>query len=242
MIKILHESNNSYEVSELLSCYAIVTKGKDTWYGLYATLALEAFQYEAATGSIKSIEWFLLCYRGEYLSDFREKYYILLDFGFTFYNFTRDLKYRYGALNDELFSCFHKQLVVYKALVTSLPKSSSTRFLLVLVTLIYSEFQLGNYCVPNTKDFYQAKFLTKDVACYQQYYEDEKQPMPAILCGINFRQCAKRYDYIFTSLWRLAPVQLYANSIVLLRTYADKSHSTASYFYDVIAGTSLSKI
>ena len=243
----MHESDNPHNALTILSGCIVAADEDDTWYDCYASLALEAFLHEAATGSIKAIEWFLICFKQKYLPDSHDQYLILVDIGFTFYNFTRDIKYRYAALNKKLTIRFRALLQTYKAFVKSLPKSNATRFLLLLKDLIYVGFVTSVHLICCTQDDYEefrlsiddynkALKVLSDAMWYDKYYQNEAQPLPPILCGLAAYHAAKLYDMTHYGSWRLAPIQLYANAITKLRAYASKSESSASYFYDAIGG------
>ena len=235
-IKILRESDDPWGASALLSSKTVILEGHDTWYGFYATLTLEAFQYEAATGSIKAIEWFFICFKQKRFSNFRDQYLILVDIGFTFYNFTRDLKYRYGALSNEIIIRFKQQFKTFQTFVDLLPKSSSTRFLQSLKDLIYVGFVTSSCRYCSQEDYCNAMKLAKKVIYYDHYY----QGLSPILCGLAVHHAAKLFN-LTTQVHEhrsLTPIQLYANAIVKLRAHAEKSDGSASYFYDAIGGKS----
>ena len=75
------------------------------YYEFFMKIAIEAFQYEAETGSIIPLDWAieLVEKMSDYLVDWQKQYVILVDIGFTIYNYIRDASYRYATPVDEVY-------------------------------------------------------------------------------------------------------------------------------------------
>ena len=94
-IKILHREKLP---SQLLIVFIHLDLNKDSfspedYYEFFMKIALEAFQYEAETGSIAAFDWAIKLVEkmSDYLGDWQKQYVILVDIGFTIYNYIRDV-------------------------------------------------------------------------------------------------------------------------------------------------------
>ena len=72
-------------------------------------IGLEAFQYEAEFGSIKTLVWALTLVEkmSDYDKDCNQQYTILVYIGFTMYNYVKDTKLRYAIPDDEVYQSYH---------------------------------------------------------------------------------------------------------------------------------------
>ena len=232
-IKLLSEEKDDITIPE--SGYDfIITKSTESWFGFFATLAFEAFKYEAKTGSLKAIEWSLKWL--EYLPrlvDKRERYEIMVDVGFTFYNFTRDARFRYGITNEEK-NRFFDIHVEFKKLVLAFTLSSELNenrkeCLHAFVGLIYVGFATS---VCSDREYSRNNALEICEIALQPS-ESDVVGMPDILTGLYAYHAAKLY---YLKRHVSVAASYFCIALDNLLTYARSESSLASYYYDVISG------
>ena len=231
------------DLDQLSKC--ILTDFSDSQlYGLYATLALEAFQYEAETGSMRAIEWMLQCAGGlDLLSEFYQRYEILVTIGITFYNFVRDANFRY-ALTNETQIKFDQQYRLYRHIVSKFKEQfldctmrkqkqeiEELEFLADLITVAFvtSARIRDAQCHPD--EMFTAKYFLEVRA-------REKARMPKLLLGLYEYQAAKLL-YSSQDEFVLDYVEIFeyfSRAIQHLSHYKDNEHSIATYYYDAVYG------
>ena len=206
------------------------------YYTFFSEVALEAFQFEAESGSIAALDWALTLVEalGDYVKDQFEQYVILVDIGFTMYNYVRDTKIRYSMLDEEQ-RRFFKLFDRYKKLVSKL----STNFLVydqwhlgyladaIHVSVVASSNRLSH---SKTHRSYAKEKLNKALK-YRLNNPDMKYP--SILAGLLLYYSGK-LDYLnedFESAWTA-----YLDAMQNLKCLAKNEGSTASYYYDVFYG------
>ena len=209
-------------------------------YGLYATLALEAFQYEAETGSMRAIEWVLQCAGGiDLLSEFHHRYEILVTIGITFYNFARDANFRYGMTNETQIK-FDYQRRLYSYLVSKLNErfpdhmmqtNDELQFLADLISVAFTTSARIRDAVHHWRATQRAKYFLKMVV-------EERARMPKLLLGLYEYQAAKLL-YSSQDKFVLNYVEIFehfSRAIQHLSHYKDGEHSVATYYYDAVYG------
>ena len=225
-----------------MSKYTLSDYGDCQLYGFYATLALEAFQYEAETGSIRAIEWVLQCAGGlDLLKDAIHRYEILVTIGITFYNFARDANFRYGISNVAQ-TKFDEQHQLYQGLVKQFVEDCPSYMIMelfknrlnFLVDLVYVAFVTST----RIRDEKHHSDAMQKVKKYILIARQEKDTFPKLLLGLFEYQAAKLdysrqldrtpdYNKIFGH---------FSKAIQHLSQYKDNEHSVATYYYDVVYG------
>jgi len=158
--KFLSDDQHEKEFSSLLKSLRVEIRrtynqypSKNGWFAFYARIAIEAFQYEAERGTMKALKW-LLELVPDYISDKSVSIHpyrciILVYTGISFYNFARDIKYRYAAPEEtqhqfnELFDHFQDMVVNYTIETNS--NININLNLRYFVTIIDAAFVLNTY-------------------------------------------------------------------------------------------------
>ena len=237
--RILHCQD---DVTKLTAIYDLLQRSTkkfsfDDYDKFFSEVALEAFQFEAESGSIAALDWAIALVEtlDDYVKDQFKRYVILVDIGFTMYNYIRDAKNRY-LMPDEEQCRFLKLFHRYKKLLgkgTFLANFSvyDQWHLGYLADTIYVSFIASSTTLKHSKNHrsYAKEKLNKAL----KYCLDSNTNYPSILAGLLLYHSGK-LDYLnedFESAWAA-----YIDAMENLKYLAENEGSTASYYYDVFYG------
>jgi len=207
------------------------------YYYFYILTAIEAFQYEAESGSIKPLKWMLelLSKMDEHVKGWDGRYIIFVFVGLTFYNFARDLNYRYAISGEEaedsfkIYDRFSSIVKKYQLLNTEVPIKDG-KHLVYFVDAIYNALVMGNssICHHEKKRLSTLREKYTDLLAIQQTYQ-----VPDIIMGLHFHHHGKLQclNGSIQEAWHSFEV-----AIDHLCSWKDCKASTVSYLYDVLFG------
>ena len=205
------------------------------YYEFFMKIALEAFQYEAEYGSILALDWALELIKemSDLVEGWRQQYVILVDIGFTMFNYARDVSYRYAISMEEI----HQSLSLcdrYRNLLTKTSRlvegDNNKRYLDYLADVIYIGFVWSSGL--HRSDHY-CSWAAKKSENILQYGNDSESQCPSILLGLHFYFLAKVY-YLCNKIneaW-----DNLVEAVKHLKCFGETTRSTAAYFYNAVFG------
>ena len=235
---ILRDDDNNERLKDIFESLDDIEKysfEKGDYYQFYAMIALEAFHYESVTGSIRTLEWVIdfLNQLHKYVKDWRDQFVILLDFGFTMYNYARDAMHRYAIPRREQ-NLYFKLSDQYCKFVVQFTKRSdiTTRKLYQLVFLSEAIRIALLIATPSTKQVNPFELaMRKSTNVFKFHRDNPTKPCPCILLGLHFYLSGKLHHLRGKNdlAWKI-----FNKAISCLKQWKDSTASQPSYFYDVI--------
>ena len=235
-IQLLHGQE---DVTKVVIAIAVALKNRNfsmsEHYKFFEKIALEAFQYESETGSIRAIEWVLaILTKLDHVTMF-DHFTVLVNVGFTMYNYVRDMNYRYGLTDDEQLR-FLKQLDLYNLLqekffdkYRSQSRPEDRIHLLCLADVVYVAFVT---CIQSRDEKHRFWAVTKSNKAIAQY-KNEDCLMPSILMGLHLHHNAKlKQTYgCIVAAWNN-----FNKALGCLVHWEKCKASMETYFYDALYG------
>ena len=208
------------------------------YYEFYRNIALQAFHYEAITGLIDAIEWVIkfLNKMEHYVKDWFEQYVILVDVGFTMYNYARDAMNRYAIPRYELIQslelCDEYDKLVDKFLERADIDVQNLRHLKFLANAIHIALVIATLPTNETDDQQQSA-IEKSTNIFKFFETEPNVPCPTILMGLHYYLSGKLHhlNKNFGVAWFN-----YVRAVESLKSWKDSKASQASFYYDVIFG------
>ena len=205
------------------------------YYEFYMKIALEAFQYEAEYGSILALAWGLELVEkmSDLVQDWREQYVILVDIGFTMYNYIRDASYRYAISIEEIHNSF-RLCDRYRNLVTKtsgiVQGDKNQRYLNYLADAIYIAIVASSPLIRT--DNYRSCAMEKSGNLLRYRIGSESQ-CPPILLGLHLYLAGKLHHESNTinEAWKN-----FVEAVKRLKCFGKTTRSIAAYFYDAVFG------
>jgi len=207
------------------------------YYQFYTKCALEAFQYEAESGSIKPIKWMLelLSKLKEFISVWDRRYVIFVFVGFTFYNFARNINFRYGVPEIE----FEDYFLVYDRFYAIVKKFdiahtdvqiADRKHLVCFAEVISHALATSNANLSQDESMRSPILneIFKKLVRFRNVYQ-----VPDIIFGLHLHHQAKLH-YLNGSVEKAW--ENFDKAIRLLSTWDDCEASRAVYLYDALCG------
>jgi len=198
-------------------------------------IVLEALQYVAESGSIVAIDWALvfIAEMKNFFEDvsWKDQYIILVYFGIAFYNYTRDIRYRYGMIAKEKLRSYklHDRYFILVEHLVSIPGvgESDRQNLLYLVHAIYASFST-RFLSHDQAQRARAIALSKKV---RQAKERKGSGLSVFLVGLHLHQLGELFylEGYVKQAWTS-----YSDALKYLQFWVTCNSSVATYFYDVI--------
>ena len=210
----------------------------EDYYQFFMKIALEAFQYEAETGSIAALDWAieLVEKMSDYLGDWQKQYVILVDIGFTIYNYIRDARYRYATPVDEIQHsfrlCDRYRSVVNKTLLNCINEASDQKDLEHLTGAIYIAILSSSSAMSRIdKHRSWATELCDEVLKHR--IDTSVHKCPSIIMGLHLYLAGQLHyqNDVFDKAWHH-----FVKAVEYLKPLGKNERSTASYFYDAVFG------
>ena len=238
--EILHREK---QPSRLLIVFRHLDHKKDDltpedYYQFFMKIALEAFQYEAETGSIVALDWAieLVEKMRDYLGDWQKQYVILVDIGFTIYNYIRDVSYRYATPVEEIQHsfrlCDRYRSVVNKTLLNNVNDVSDKKDLQFLTGAIYAAMVSSSSAMSRIDERRSlATELCNEVLKHRN--DTSVHKCPFIIMGLYLYLAGKLHYQrdMFDEAW-----PNFIEAVEYLKPLGNTTRSTASYFYDAVFG------
>jgi len=202
-----------------------------SWFLFYVYVANEAFQYQAKSGSVTAVEWVLEIIQAEGLQTkmtSKEVNIVLVYIGLSLYNFSRDIRYRYGV-TDETLLRFYRQYDRYNVLIKKLDhyaenvSHQDVTHLRFFMNIIYIAFVRNT----STKDKHRC---AKAKAMLDEQFRCSFQ-LPKFLIGLYRHHAAT-----MTSKEKGDVLMKLFDAMQELEEFKDERSIFASYYYDVIYG------
>jgi len=206
------------------------------WYEFYSNLALEAFQHQAESGFITSIEWVLKLTQAEHLRERVREWplinVILLHISLSLYNFAKDAKYRYG-LTDETLLRFYKQYDQYNNLVKYFCDDrefvgEDGKHLLYFMDAILTEIVINNYFKDKQHFYLSARDKVKN---FIDIYHHGDEYIPKLLIGLYLRHAAKILTQDQTDA-----MEFFRKALKQLEEFSNGVSYLTSFYYDAVYG------
>ena len=207
-------------------------------YEFYMKIALEAFQYEAETGSIIALDWALKLVKNfkDYLKDWNQQYVILVDIGFTMYNYARDTNHRYAIPDAEqyqLFELFDYYNELVHKIEAKIDAEENQWHLECLSDAVYIAIITSTTLALNKEHRLIAVRKSSNVL---QYRNNANLRCPTILMGLHLYLAGKLH-YLNNKID--SAMDCYFHAAECLKCTKDvKGSMSVSYFYDAIYGKS----
>ena len=237
---ILRDDDNNERLKDIFESLDDIEKysfEKGDYFQFYGMIALEAFHCESVTGSIRTLEWVIdfLNQLHKYVKDWRDQFVILLDFGFTMYNYARDAMHRYAIPRREQ-NLYFKLSDQYCKFVVQFTKRSdiTTRKLYQLVFLSEAIRIALLIATPSTKQVNPFELaMRKSTNVFKFHRDNPTKPCPCIFLGLHFYLSGKLHHLRGKNdlLGRFSIKQSHVSNNGKIALQAN--HPT---FYDVIYG------